>query len=493
MKLPAQNDAEKKDYRKSHLRQFGGWASSRGSPSADASHHEEDIESHQEQIATKYKDFPLVKDILLHEKERRKHLEDDGCKQMFYPKSSDGWLRSLCVIEGRALDQFFLPWLLVSLNAIAYTIFAELYIDDNRELNLLSFESFVGIILSSALSFLLVFRLNRSAERFWQARMAWGIIIASSRSIVGGLIAHGAHDPTRRDEVIRLTLAFAVALTHFMRNLPQDPGTFLGIFSTDMVEELDSAAHPPLLIAERIRGNLSKIFSIDENTSVGIAHGRSQRLSHLENELDILILQMGAIERIQATPLPLVYVTHLRTFLLCFLIAMPYVWQGSLGYGTIPFVMIASYALLGLEGNSALMTDSGCTNLTPLPTLPYFMLFRSGDGVRVSVRKGAPQSLEHGRILPYHSSRRPTTYSHKCRLGNQFQTSANRMISSNPLCKAYSSLHAHLYEATLIGIRSSSQSSNATEPEVMAVVFRSRVERMAKQALRFSASISNSI
>jgi putative membrane protein len=182
------------------------------------------------------------------------------------------------------------------------------------------------------------------------ARMAWGIIIASSRSLVGGVLAHCDHDHKHRDEVIRWVAAFSVALTHFMRRVPQDYGTFLGILNHDEIEQLGTMVHPPLFVAQRIRGNLAKVFYSSENSSIAIAHGRSQRLAYLEKELDTLILQMGALERIQATPLPLVYVTHLRTFLLCFLLAIPYVWQSTLGYGTIPFVIITGYAMLGIEG-----------------------------------------------------------------------------------------------------------------------------------------------
>jgi ion channel-forming bestrophin family protein len=344
---------EKKRYRKSHFRLHGGWASSRevwrpseGVPSQP----QNDVEKDPPDSTVMYEAFPLVRDLLLHEKARRSHFEKNGYKQIFYPKSSDGWLRSLLVFEGRAMDQFFYPWLLVSLNAIAWALISDLCLGENQEMETLAYESLFGVILSTSLSFLLVFRLNRSAERFWMGRLAWGIIIASSRSIVGGILTHGNHDPTHRDDVIRWVLSFSVSLTHFMRKVPQDPGTFLGILKPVEIEHLCTLVHPTLFAAERIRSSMAKIFHFDENTSLGVANGRSQRLSHLEKELDVLILQMGALERIQATPLPLVYVTHLRTFLLLFLLSIPYVWQASLGYGTIPFVMLTGYAMLGLEG-----------------------------------------------------------------------------------------------------------------------------------------------
>jgi len=216
-----------------------------------------------------------------------------------------------------------------------------------------SYANVLGLILSSALSFLLVFRLNRSAERFWMARKAWGIVIASSRSIAGGIIVHGRHNPKQRDEVIRWTAAVNIAIMHYTRGIRTlNRGTLLGILNEDEIRKLERLPHPPIHAAERIRRHLTAALHFDEHTPLSIAQGRSQRLTTLENQLNILMLEMGALERIHATPLPLVYVTHLRTFLLCFLLAVPYIWERNLGYATIPIVIMTAYALLGLEGTA---------------------------------------------------------------------------------------------------------------------------------------------
>ncbi len=278
-------------------------------------------------------------------------MEYDGRKQIFYPKSNDGWLKSILVLEGRALDKILLPWFLVSLNAIAWTIASEMYIQEHREPDFAFYESLLGLVLSSSLSFLLVFRLNRSAERYWSARMSWGVIIASSRMIVDGVLVHGRHDPRRRDEVLRWIAAFSIILTHFMRGVEKlDPGTLLGILGEDDIQKLDTMSHPPLYATQEMRSQLAEIFYIEDSTPFSVAQGRSQRLDTLEKELNIIILQMGALERIKASPLPLVYVTHLRTFLFCFLISLPYIWGRNLGYATIPMTILTAFALLGLEG-----------------------------------------------------------------------------------------------------------------------------------------------
>jgi putative membrane protein len=63
--------------------------------------------------------------------------------------------------------------------------------------------------------------------------------------------------------------------------------------------------------------------------------------------------QVGGMERIRATPLPLVYVAHLRTFLLCYLLFMPLVYISHWQWGTIPAMALVSFALLGVEGAAA--------------------------------------------------------------------------------------------------------------------------------------------
>lgn len=78
----------------------------------------------------KYASYPLVHSMLRHEISRTASLKEEGKYQMNYPQSSDGWVRSIFIIEGRALDWMFLPWLLVVGQGILYTVIQEIYFDD---------------------------------------------------------------------------------------------------------------------------------------------------------------------------------------------------------------------------------------------------------------------------------------------------------------------------------------------------------------------------
>ena len=73
-------------------------------------------------------------------------------------------------------------------------------------------------------------------------------------------------------------------------------------------------------------------------------------LSELNKQCEFLALQVSALERLRSTKIPEVYVIHLRTFLLLYLMSMPFVFVNRWGWGTIPAVGAVSFALLGIEG-----------------------------------------------------------------------------------------------------------------------------------------------
>ena len=83
---------------------------------------------------------------------------------------------------------------------------------------------------------------------------------------------------------------------------------------------------------------------------MSVSDFRTNQVVSLEQQLNVLIDEEGALERIKGTPLPMVYVTHLRTWLMLFLLSMPYIWERALGYATIPVIFLTAFAMLGLEG-----------------------------------------------------------------------------------------------------------------------------------------------
>jgi len=174
-----------------------------------------------------------------------------------------------------------------------------------------------SFVLNSTLSFLLVFRLNRAAGRYWDARGMWGTIVANTRTLVGGLVVHGNHDVEQRDDALRWIAAFSIATMELLRNAKELPlAHFAGILTKDQIRVLQSQKHPPMYAADKARYHLKELFFVDDDTSPSKGFAWTQQLQHLEEQLNALVWSGGGMERIKGSPLPVVYVSHLRTFLL---------------------------------------------------------------------------------------------------------------------------------------------------------------------------------
>ena len=205
-------------------------------------------------------------------------------------------------------------------------------------------------MLNSTLAFLLVFRLNRAASRFWIAREKWGLIVANTRSLVGGLIVHGNHDLLHRDEALRWLPALSIATMELLRNTKEFPlDHFAGLLSEEQVATLQNQGHPPMYAADQVRYNMKQLFNVSVDTSLSKSVAWTQQLDTLEQQLNAIIFSGGALERIKGTPLPVVYVSHLRTVLTIILALYPYVWGPSWGWATIPIVALSAFAYLGIE------------------------------------------------------------------------------------------------------------------------------------------------
>jgi hypothetical protein len=220
----------------------------------------------------KYDDCPLLLSLITTDSTRAKRLTEDGYKQMTYPQSNDGWAKTLFVIEQRGLRNFWQPWCLSVLNATIWTVLSETRDVGGDEADVESWGFFIGV-LNASLAFLLVFRLNRAAERYWVARATWGTIVSSGRHFIDSILVHGKHQPHYQDEAIRWTLAFSVAAMQYIRGDAFDSELFAGVLEPSEVDHMASMVHPPLYASSQIRAALKEIFEVTESTTGGRRNG----------------------------------------------------------------------------------------------------------------------------------------------------------------------------------------------------------------------------
>ena len=169
---------------------------------------------------------------------------------------------------------------------------------------------------------------------------------------------------------------------------------FAGILNKDQLKKLMRSTHPPIHAGDICRWHLHQLFTVSgtENVSFSVAQERIQQLSTLEHQLNALQDDLGALERIKATPLPLVYVTHLRTWLVLFLFSMPFIWQPSLGWATIPVVFLTSFAMLGLEGAAVEMESPWTHRTNHLSMDAYCLLLLSN--IQQIIQEDANRRME---------------------------------------------------------------------------------------------------
>lgn len=307
-------------------------------------------------------------------------------------------------MRGRNLSMLVAPLLMLLIWGLGWLlVFA--YADESNEVQdyLASLDNLVLPILTP-LSFLLTFRLGRAAVRFWDARRAVGLVIAVCRANIS-VVAIGAVSPLRmkkqtnkcndniesnvaEEDVIELICQYArwlavfpIAVKHHVR-----PATRKGWNQNEMykkkryeigslLSESDAQTvilpndddkgkpvasggirvrDPPLVVLNRLH---QLAYNISYNTYAGAssssfapaAANRAMLYQQISNQLNELVNEYGAMERIKNTPLPFAYAIHLRTFLLIYLFLWNMISVAEYGWISIPFLFLLNWALLGVE------------------------------------------------------------------------------------------------------------------------------------------------
>ncbi len=162
------------------------------------------------------------------------------------------------------------------------------------------------------------------------------------------------HAPEYRDEAISWLAVFVISVKQHLRGEKKfNSEEVAGFISSSKVRNMHTVPHPCLYVAANIRHALKNAFQITAETPTSISVGFTSDLRLMEKRIDNLIGLMGGLERVKSTPLPIVFVTHLRTFLMVYLLSMPYLYGHLWGWGTIPAISLTGYILLGIDGSAA--------------------------------------------------------------------------------------------------------------------------------------------
>lgn len=194
-------------------------------------------------------------------------------------------------------------------------------------------------LLGIAIAIFLGFRTNTGYARFNEARIVWGSMLITTRSIVRQL---NSILPEKADTVglSRLLIAFAWSLKHQLRNTDA---------STDMVRLLPETTLANIKDSPLRTNRLLLIIS--EQLGALYRAGKISDIVYaaIDKNLAELGRIQGASERIANTPVPYAYGLILRRTVYMFCTILPFALVDDLRYLT-PFVTaFISYTFLSLE------------------------------------------------------------------------------------------------------------------------------------------------
>ncbi|CAJ1369267.1 unnamed protein product [Effrenium voratum] len=258
-----------------------------------------------------------------------------------------GWLRTVLSLRGRPILHVAPPLLVIGAMAVicaaakdSSTIFGQNW--DIPHLEDILKEDYA--LLLTPLSFMLVYRLNRSAVRFYDARAAAGKLIELCRVLAGEAVHFASHDKAACDEICRWIVAFPVCTRNFLRG--QDSvGELHGVLDLTQLAALQKAPVQTLFACDRIRAATLRAARSNQKDPAPVV---AVMLQTMEGHIGTLTGSMGAMERINNTPLPFAYVSHLRTCLVVYLLGLPWMLKTD-SWWSVPLVLLVSYALLGIE------------------------------------------------------------------------------------------------------------------------------------------------
>ncbi len=185
------------------------------------------------------------------------------------------------------------------------------------------------------LGLLLVFRINRTYERWWEARTLWGALVNTSRNQaikITSLVHPPASD---RRQVESIVIGIPYALMYHLRNgcqLIQVPG---------FESSVQTPQHVPAYLVSLLydffhKWQKSELISDDE-------------LRILDREASNVLEIVGGCERIRSTLISSSYRRFIRQLIFLHLATVPWGLVDQFGDMTVMIVTIEAYFMIGIE------------------------------------------------------------------------------------------------------------------------------------------------
>lgn len=222
---------------------------------------------------------------------------------------------------------------------IGMALFSTLFVYLGLEVWKFHYKSTIAVhsILGFVISMLLVFRTNTAYDRWWEGRKLWGGFVNGSRSFSMKLAAFAPQSETRVVQAL-LTNYFISCKDHLRREMSikqwvEIPGK--------SVDQYTNASHiPNAILADLIR----ELVALQKRGVIS-----EMQLLMSNDELRGFADNLGACERIRATPIPYSYSMFIKKIVFFYTITIPFGLLTDYGYWTVLVTSFVFYAFASLE------------------------------------------------------------------------------------------------------------------------------------------------
>jgi ion channel-forming bestrophin family protein len=265
------------------------------------------------------------------------------------------WFKLIFQLHKSDTMRILFPTMLILGFLTAATCYLTEHYWDNYHPTLTVFHQISGFVISMVL----VFRINTAYDRWWEGRKLWGSLVNDSRTLAMKLaLLIPEENIEKRTEAYTLISNFPFILKEHLRGNPE-PADLLEAHTFDK-EKMHSWNHQPNYLVMQL-SKFCRTLAEEQKTKQNDYLVLSETVFHFN---DIC----GACERIRSTPIPYSYSMFIKKIIFLYIITMPLAFGVSIGYWSIPMVMIIFYAFASLELLSEEIEDPFGTDSNDLPT-----------------------------------------------------------------------------------------------------------------------------
>lgn len=221
--------------------------------------------------------------------------------------------------------------------------------DDNLK-NITIMHGLIGFVIS----LLLVFRTNTAYDRWWEGRKLWGALVNNSRNLAIKLSSILEVENDRKYFKKLIPMYASILQKHLA-----DEEIALMLFD-DLNLKIDTHKHRPNQVAKSLFQKINDFYKSGKITG--------DQLFIINAELQSFTDICGACERIKNTPIPYSYSSFIKKFIFIYIMTLPFGYVFSLGYYTIPVVVLIFYVLASLELIAEEIEDPFGNDSNDLPT-----------------------------------------------------------------------------------------------------------------------------